>query len=155
MTSLPGYPVADEELTSLGFWVHELEFEPSEVALPTGIGRAWRTLGDVPDSPGLYAFSVDDGQVQQVAYVGRTANLWMVTKGRLPKSGGARPGQRYGRPVYAGSTRQRVNILVAAELGRGHRVRHWLRPLAEALLAHEEERLIRHWRLREFGWNRG
>lgn len=79
----------------------------------------------------------------------------MVTKGRLPRPAGARDGQRYGRPKYAGITRQRVNILVAAQLAAGRRVRHWLRPLPEPLLREEEERLIQRWQLREVGWNRG
>jgi hypothetical protein len=155
MTGLPGYAVSDEELSALGFSVHDLEFAPSDVTLATGIGRAWKTLGDVADSPGLYAFTVDDGRIQHVAYVGRTAHVWMVTKGYLPRSGGARGGQRYGRPVHAGATRQRVNILVAAQIAAGRRVRHWVRPLAEPMLAGEEERLIGRWRLREVGWNRG
>jgi hypothetical protein len=155
MTHLPGYPVLEGELVALGFAPHELQFDPGEVLILGGIGVAWTTLGDVPDAAGLYAFTIDDGRRQNVAYVGRTSHLWMVTKGRLPHSAGARPGQRYGRPKYAGGTRQRVNVLVAAEVAAGRRVRHWLRPLAAADLAGEEERLIQLWRLRQVGWNRG
>ena len=126
---LPGHPVTDDELRRLGFAPHDIAVRATDLVLPTGAGCEWTTLGVVPDSPGLYAFTVDDGTVQHVAYVGLTTHLWMVTKGTLPRSGGARPGQRYGRPKYAGVTRQRVNVLVAAELAAGRRVRHWLRPL--------------------------
>lgn len=88
----------------------------------------------------------------------------MVTKGRLP-DGRSRPAQRYGRPKYAGVTRQRINLLAAEQLETGHRLRHWVRPIsppesdsAAALkgrLIREEEELILRWRLREVGWNRG
>jgi hypothetical protein len=155
MTSLPGHPITHEELASLGFSAHDIVIRATGVLLPHGPGCEWTTLGDVPDSPGLYAFTVDDGVVQHVTYVGLTTHLWMVTKGRLPRSGGARPGQRYGRPKYAGITRQRVNVLIAAELDAGRRVRHWVRPLGPDALRREEERLIQQWRLRELGWNRG
>ena len=95
----------------------------------------------VPDAPGLYAFTVEDEHQVRVAYVGLTGHLWMVTKGRLPGSGGARGGQRYGRPRHAGGTRQRVNILIAEQLRTGRVVRHWVRPLPAAVLRAEEERL--------------
>jgi hypothetical protein len=155
VTALPGHPVTDEELVSLGFTAHDIVVRPVSVDLPGGRGCEWTTLGDVPDAPGLYAFTIDDGTHQHVAYVGLTTHLWMVTKGRLPRSGGARPGQRYGRPKYAGVTRQRVNILIAAELEAGRLVRHWLRPTSAADLRREEEALIQRWRLRQLGWNRG
>jgi hypothetical protein len=99
-----------------------------------------------------------------VAYVGLTEHLWMVTKGRLPGSGGARPGQRYGRPKYAGITRKRVNVAIAEQLRSGRTVRHWLRPITEPppsreelwrRLCTEEEILIKRWDLRRTGWNRG
>lgn len=96
-------------------------------------------------------------------YVGLTEELWMITKGRLP-AGGARPGQRYGRPRYAGVTRQRVNALIAARIRSGEVMRHWVRPLGESpgdraavrgrLLQLEEELIVR-WELRRVGWNRG
>ncbi len=82
-----------------------------------------------------------------MVYVGLTTHLWMVTKRRLPRSGGARPGQRYGRPKYAGTTRQRVNVLIADQIALRLRALHWLRPLAEDRLRAEEEALIRRWRL--------
>ena len=122
--------------------------------LADGVGCAWTTVGDVPDSPGLYAFTVSDGSVLRLTYVGLTTHLWMVTKGHLPQSGGARGAQRYGHPKHAGVTRQRVNILIAIEHAAGRQVRHWVRPLAAELPA-AEETLIRRWRLRETGWNRG
>lgn len=155
MTTLPGHPITDADLASLGFIAHDIVVRATGVVLPGGAGCEWTTLGDVPDSPGLYAFTVDNGAVQHVTYVGLTTHLWMVTKGRLPRSGGARPGQRYGRPKYAGITRQRVNVLIAAQLNAGQRVRHWLRPLDAEQLRREEEALIQRWRLREVGWNRG
>jgi hypothetical protein len=98
---------------------------------------------------------VDDGEHQAVTYVGMTTHLWMVTKGRLPRSGGGRGGQRYGRPRHAGATRVRINLLIAAEISKGHRIRHWLQPFEERSLADEEERLIRLRQLRHLGWNRG
>lgn len=152
---LPGHPISDGELADLGFSPHDIFVRATGLALPTGLGCEWTTLGAVPDSSGLYAFTVDDGVVLHVTYVGLTTHLWMVTKGRLPRSGGARPGQRYGRPKYAGITRQRVNISIAAEIEAGRRVRHWLRPLPADVLRQEEEALIRLWHLREVGWNRG
>jgi hypothetical protein len=90
----------------------------------------------------------------RVAYVGRTEHLWMVTKGRLP-GGGARGGQRYGRPRHAGATRRRVNILIAEQLRAGRVVRHWICQLPSAALRAEEERFITSWDLRRCGWNRG
>jgi len=154
--ALPGFPVSEAELIALGFAPHDLQFEHGHVQLSEGrIGTAWVTLGDVPDAAALYAFTVDDGTRHNVTYVGKTSHLWMVTKGRLPRSAGARPGQRYGRPTYAGVTRHLVNVQVAVEVAAGRRVRHWLRPLAQSDLAVEEARLIRLWRLRDVGWNRG
>lgn len=152
---LPGYPITEGELERIGFSPHEIAIRAVGLELPAGRGCEWTTLGAVPDSSGLYAFTVDDGLVQHVTYVGLTTHLWMVTKGRLPRSGGARPGQRYGRPKYAGITRQRVNVLIAAELDAGRRVRHWVRPLVADDLRRQEETLIRQWHLREVGWNRG
>jgi hypothetical protein len=152
---IAGFAVEADELIDLGFSPFELEVRAVGVPVARGIGCEWSTLGAVPDHPGLYAFTTHDDIALRVTYVGRTEHLWMVTKGRLPRSGGARPGQRYGRPRYAGITRQRINILVAAELAAGRHVQHWLRALAEDQLVAEEERLIRRWRLREVGWNRG
>jgi hypothetical protein len=95
--------------------------------------------------------------------VGLTEELWTVTKGRLP-AGGARPGQRYGRPRYAGVTRQRINALIAPHGAAGALVRHWVKPVSapaadrptlRALLLEEEQALIARWALRPDGWNRG
>jgi hypothetical protein len=152
---LPGTRVTEAELRSLGFVPLELTFADDPVPLATGEGCSWTTEGDVPDAPGLYAFTVADGAAQHVTYVGRTSHLWMVTKGLLPRSGGARGGQRYGRPKHAGVTRQRVNMLIAAERAEGRLIRHWVRALPDAQLVAEEEVLITWWRLRATGWNRG
>jgi hypothetical protein len=122
------------------------------------------TVGIVPEGPGHYLFTVEDNDRMHMTYVGLTEHLWMVTKGRLPGGRGARPGQRYGRPVYAGVTRRRINLLAAEQLDLGRRVRHWVRTLAHppadvaatrGQLVLEEEELILLWRLRETGWNRG
>jgi len=149
----PGHPVTLADLHQAGFWHLELRVTRLDVDLPAGRGCEWTTIGEVPDAPGLYAFTVEDNHQIRVAYVGLTGHLWMVTKGRLPGSGGARGGQRYGRPQHAGVTRQRVNILIAEQLRSGRIVRHWVRPLPAAALRAEEERLITSWNLRQAGWN--
>lgn len=152
--ALPGFPVSAAVLAAAGFTPLELRVERLNVDLPCGTGCEWATAGAVPDSPGLYAFTVEEGRDLRVAYVGMTSHLWMVTKGRLP-GGGARGGQRYGRPRHAGGTRQRINVLIAAQLRAGHQVRHWVRPSPTLDLRAEEERLIASWELRTYGWNRG
>ena len=154
MTDLPGRLVTDRELRAVGFRPHELAVHRTDVVLPEGVGCEWDTLGAVPDSPGLYAFTVDDGTEQTVAYVGMTSHLWMVTKGSLPGQGGARGPQRYGRVRHAGATRRRVNIAVAEQLRAGRRVRHWLLPLSRPTLRLQEETLIQRWQLRAPGWHR-
>jgi hypothetical protein len=151
----PGHPVTLAGLRQAGFRDLELRVTSLDVSLPAGRGCEWTTIGEVPDAPGLYAFTVEDDHQLRVAYVGLTGHLWMVTKGRLPGSGGARGGQRYGRPRHAGVTRQRVNILIAGQLRSGRVVRHWVRPLPAAALRAEEERLITSWNLRQAGWNLG
>jgi hypothetical protein len=159
-----GTPVSEDTLRRLGFEPHELHFKPGVVPLRGGSGANWNTIGDIPEGPGLYAFTVEDPREAnslRVAYVGLSTHLWMVTKGRLP-AGGARGGQRYGRPKHAGDTRQRVNIEVARARATGLLVRHWLKTMTipetvepRGFLRQEEEDLIREWRLRDVGWNRG
>jgi hypothetical protein len=151
----PGHPVTAADLRQAGFRCLELRVTSLDVNLPAGRGCEWTTTGEVPDAPGLYAFTVEDDHQFRIAYVGLTGHLWMVTKGKLPGSGGARGGQRYGRPRHAGETRQRVNILIAEQLRSGRVVRHWVRPLPAAALRAEENRLITSWELRRVGWNRG
>lgn len=153
--SWPGCPVTAASLCQAGFQPLVLRVTSLSVDLAAGRGCEWATIGEVPDSPGLYAFTVEDGEQIRVTYVGLTGNLWMVTKGRLPASGGARGGQRYGRPRHAGVTRQRINIRIAGQLRAGRVVRHWIRPLPAMRLRAEEERLIITWDLRCVGWNRG
>ena len=148
----------------MGFLPHELRVDEMNIQLPDGLGCNWTTVGAVPDAPGLYAFTVEHDAQVSVTYVGMTEHLWMVTKGHLPRSGGARGGQRYGRPKHAGATRKRINCRVAEQIQLGRTVRHWLKPRAEAgcseldvrstLLA-EEESLIVRLHLRTVGWNRG
>lgn len=157
-----GFATTPTELAAAGFVPLSLEFRPTTVQLPYGAACEWTTIGEVPTGPGLYAFTSGDDDIR-VLYVGLTEELWMITKGRLP-AGGARPGQRYGRPRYAGVTRQRVNALIAGRLLRGESIRHWVRPLGEQpgdraavrrrLLELEEDLIIR-WDLRRVGWNRG
>lgn len=153
--ALPGHPIAATALSAAGFRPLELSVSGLNVELPSGTGCEWTTIGEVPDSPGLYAFTVEDDHELRVAYVGLTEHLWMVTKGRLPGGAGARGGQRYGRPKHAGVTRMRVNILIAEQLRAGRLVRHWVLPLPGVALRAEEERLITDWDLRRVGWNRG
>ena len=103
-----GTVVTRHDLTLRGFVPHKLAFRTVDFS---GAFCEWDTIGVVPDSAGLYAFVLrnDDrpGELR-VAYVGKTRNLWMVTKGRLPRNGGARGPQRYGRWKHAGETRARV-----------------------------------------------
>jgi hypothetical protein len=159
----PGFTVTSADLRKLGFVPLLLDVRSTKLELPFGTGCEWTTLGDVPKGPGLYAFTAGDDGDLRVMYVGLTEELWMVTKGRLP-SGGARPGQRYGRPRYAGVTRQRVNGLIAEQLRAGKLIRHWVRPLGEppipraamrGRLLELEHELIARWHLRRVGWNRG
>ena len=157
-----GFATTPADLAAAGFVPLALKFRPTSVQLPCGAACEWTTVGDVPTGPGLYAFTSGDDDLR-VLYVGLTEELWMITKGRLP-AGGARTGQRYGRPRYAGVTRQRVNALIAARVLSGEVIRHWVRPLGETpgdraavrrrLLELEEELIVR-WNLRRVGWNRG
>jgi hypothetical protein len=157
-SDLPGCAITIDDL-------HARRFRPLDIAvlqlesplLDGGVGCQWDTVGDVPDAPGLYAFTVEHDERLAVVYVGRTEQLWMVTKGKLP-SGASRPAQRYGRPKYAGITRTRVNGLVREQLLAGRTVRHWVCPMHGAdttRLASGEEELITLWQLRRVGWNRG
>jgi hypothetical protein len=159
---VPGHVTSEGELKSLGFAPLSIELLRA-IALAEGNGCEWNTLGVVPEGPGHYLFTVETADAIRVTYAGLTTHLWMVTKGRLPRGGGARPGQRYGRPIYAGATRRRVNLLVAEQFGLGRSVRHWVRPMAHdtreptaslRLVMGEEELIVR-WRLRDLGWNRG
>ena len=125
---LPGTHVSVDELNALGFLPLELDFkEPVELAFGQ-FGIDWNTLGEVPNGPGIYAFTVEvDGELR-VTYVGMTTHLWMVTRGRMP-AGGGRGGQRYGRPKHAGVTRERINVLVAEQVRMGRVVTHWVKPV--------------------------
>lgn len=152
-----GTPVSAELLQQLGFTSHPLRFR-TEMG-PVGFCE-WDTLGAIPEAAGLYAFVLmhPDWAEQRVTYVGMTSHLWMVTKGALPRGGGARAGNRYGRYRYAGATRARVNALVAGARRAECEVTHWLsaRAMSSPLeLAQLEEDLITRWRLRESGWNIG
>ncbi len=158
-----GHGTTADAMRAFGFSPLQLEFRPASIELPTGPGCEWTTVGAVPSGPGLYAFTIGPDEGLRVMYVGLTEELWMVTLGRLP-AGGARPGQRYGRPRYAGVTRQRINALIAARVGGGALVRHWVRPLPDppqdraavrARLLQDEQELIATWKLRSVGWNRG
>lgn len=160
---LPGHPVSPEELTSLGFRPLTLEVGRLDVELPGGIGCEWRTVGDVPECAGLYAFTVSENEKLRITYVGMTEHLWMVTRGMLPRGAGARGGQRYGRPKHAGMTRKRINLLVAEQLRLGRIVRHWVCPVETSAmltldvrpsLFRKEDELISRWKLRAVGWNR-
>lgn len=108
-TALPGTPVGDDDLRTLGFAPHELQFGEEARWDGDGLGINWTIVGDVPSGPGLYAFTVGDGERLHVAYVGMAKRLWGIAKGYDPEQRKARPGQRYGRPKWAGTTRKRVN----------------------------------------------
>ena len=160
-----GTPVGAIELANIGFRPLRLHISKAEVNVGDAVGCEWTTIGDVPDAPGLYAFTLQrqDPEELRVAYVGMTTHLWMVTKGLLPRGGGARGGQRYGRPIHAAETRQRINVQIARALGEGWTVMHWVKPFdgislgpdpKQALLTAEAE-LIQRWDLRRVGWNRG
>ncbi|MEP9380775.1 hypothetical protein [Nocardioides sp. KR10-350] len=157
----PGRRMTATELRDHGFDAYELLFHDRSQA---GYCN-WDTLGSVPDAPGLYAFTLSQEPSAEeitVMYVGMTTHLWMVTKGQVP-GGIVRPGQRYGRPQWAGVTRVRVNANVALAHDLGLHVQHWLRPIRASMsaaeiryvLRDEEEQLITRWGLREVGWNRG
>lgn len=162
-----GHLLPTSELSDLGFRPLDLLFERTDVPLAGGLGCEWNTTGDVPEAPGLYAFAMREARDRdhvRVVYVGMTEHLWMVTKGYLPQGAGARGGQRYGRPTYAGRTRQRVNLEIRRAHVDGWTVQHWVRPYGElrgardevrAQLRIVEEALITRWALRLKGWNRG
>ncbi|HQZ85616.1 MAG TPA: hypothetical protein PLB21_08340 [Actinomycetota bacterium] len=152
-----GTPVTIQLLSQLGFAPHSLQFLAVVDDEPH---CEWNTEGVVPNAPGVYAFVLTHPEWQgpRVTYVGMTTHLWMVTKGRLPRGGGARPANRYGRHKYAGSTRVRVNGYVASARRAGCTVSHWLSPrpgFNESELKRLEGDLIAGWRLRETGWNVG
>lgn len=152
-----GTPVETDLLSKLGFVPYALRFR-AEVS--ANAQCEWDTVGLVPDAAGVYAFVLGhvDWPSLHVVYVGKTSHLWMVTKGTLPRGGGARAGNRYGRHKYAGATRVRVNALVAEARQSGCDVTHWLSPrpsLSASQLGALEEDLIAGWRLRETGWNVG
>lgn len=111
--ALPGHVISAAVLSAADFRPLALQVRSLEVDLPSGRGCEWTIIGDIPDSPGLYLFTVEDDHQLRVAYVGLTGHLWMVTNGRLPGGAGARRGQRYARPRHAGATRHRVNVLIA------------------------------------------
>jgi hypothetical protein len=156
-----GTVVTRNDLTTLGFAPYALSFRTLDFS---GANCEWDTLGTVPDSPGLYAFVLchDDrpGELR-VVYVGLTGHIWMVTKGLLPRNGGARAPQRYGRWRHAGQTRAWVNSQVAVAKRDGWDVHHWLAPRpvtdgqkANVVLLPEEKGLIERWKLLANGWNR-
>ena len=154
--------MAREHLIDEGFAPYRLQFRTTDFL--AGFCE-WDTLGQMPDSPGLYAFVLqrdEEPELLRVSYVGLTGHLWMVTKGVLPRGGGARGPQRYGRHKHAGPTRAFVNSQVAAAKQAGFDVSHWLSPRSvppganpRAFLRGPEEELITRWELRRTGWNRG
>ncbi len=156
-----GTVASRDELTSLGFEPHQLQFRNVDSWEPF---CEWDTMGTIPNTAGLSAFVLspqDRPDELRVTYVGLTDNLWMVTKGRLP-DGGSRPAQQYGRHKYAGATRARVNGLVAEARRTGFEVTHWLSrrsiasgERAQVALAVPEQGLISLWDLVRTGWNLG
>lgn len=147
--------VSEHELRSLGFVPLGIEFTGKRHDLKSGTCSDWNTIGVVPEARGVYAFVVEEPDAQlRVVYVGRTEHLWMVTKGTLPQ-GLSRPGQRYGRPKWAGVTRERINAHVTAAVADGLVVTHWVcarQPDEDLDLI--ERNLIKRWDLVRCGWNR-
>jgi hypothetical protein len=141
---LTGTLVGATDLATRGFRPLKLHISKSEVKVGDDIGCEWTTIGDVPDAPGIYAFTLQrqDAEEVRVVYVGMTKHLWMVTKGHLPRGGGARGGQRYGRPTHAGGTRQRINVQVASAIGEGWTVRHWVKPFDGPSLGSDPKRTL-------------
>lgn len=155
--NLPGTACTRAELMSGGYLPLHLSIE-GRVQIPGyGLGTNWTTTSSVPDSAGLYLFTVQDGQQLRVVYVGRTSHLSMVTKGVHPhaKNPGRGP-QRYGRPLNGGDTRKRINALATEQLALGRTLLHWVRAMRDDadLLRIEEEIAIVDWDLRRVGWNR-
>lgn len=157
-----GTPVDRADLLAEGFARHQLDFLTTDF---TGRFCEWNTLGNVPDSGGLYAFVLhrsSEPDALRVPYVGLTTHLWMVTKGHLPRGGGGRGGNRYGRHEHAGATRVRINAHVATAKRLGWEVEHWLSPRevpngadASEHLRSLERALIARWQTRSpLGWNR-
>lgn len=145
----------EAQLRELGFRPLKLDITHQTVSTPQGDGCDFDVIGSVPETPGVYLFTVKDEAGLRVTYVGQTSHLWMVTKGRLPRGGGARGGQRYGRPVHAGQTRQRVNVAIAGELRAGRCVRMWVCPTAVDQLSQVEVELITRFdTITPDGWNR-
>lgn len=56
-TAWPGHPIFAAELASAGFKPLELQVRSLDVDLPSGQGCEWTTTSEVPDGPGLYAFT--------------------------------------------------------------------------------------------------
>ncbi len=159
---LPGHPVNETELQGLGFTPLSLVVTQSALPIESGTACQWDTVGSIPERPGHYLFTVEDGGSISVTYVGKTDHLWMVTKGHLPHGGGPRGGNRYGHPKHAGTNRRRINVLLAEQLALGRSFGHWVRPLGlasddpgrvEHELLREEDELINRWDLRKVGWN--
>ncbi len=154
-----GHAIEAERLQFLGFQQLDLHLDDT-VQLAEGQGTNWTTVGDVPCTAGLYAFTLARRDELRVVYVGMTTHLWMVTRGVLPGSV-PRPAQRYGRPRHAGVTRRRVNILATRAIAAHWTPHHWVTPHETsavdlpAILRSEEEKLIVKWNLRGDGWNRG
>lgn len=159
----PGTPTSRAELTQLGFLKHDLQKLGPSDALSIGDGLDWNTLGPVPTGTGLYCFVAEGlpDASPRVMYVGLSTELSGIAAG-IDSNGGARGGQRYGRPRHAGMTRKRINAEVSRLIQDGQTVTHWFAVLRvpdreepRAFLRREEEDLIVRWKLRSRGWNRG
>ena len=137
-----GTVVGATELSSLGLRPLKLQISKRAVMVGDAVGCEWTTIGEVPDAGGLYACTLQrqDSEEVRVAYVGMTTHLWMVTKGFLQRGGGARGGQRYGRPIHAGTTRQRINVLMTPAIRDGWTAQHWVKPFAGPSLGADPSR---------------
>jgi hypothetical protein len=124
----------------------------------------FNVLGSVPPCAGLYAWSLDraDDDLVDLRYVGHSEHLPMVTHGKTLDLRSA-PGNRYGRPDDAGSSRMWVNAMLTLSKSQGRTPHIWVRH-TEAMVAKfyrlcAEHQAINRWQTRippkgGYGWNR-
>jgi hypothetical protein len=155
-----GAKTSRRELEEIGFTELELAFCDEETVLPgIGIARDFDVIGTVPDSPGLYAMTLR-GLALRIHYVGKSAHLWMPTRGVRPRARSrARGPQRYGRVKNAAPHRKERNVLLNRGLRAGRTPSIWVLPLPawarqEGLLDEAEDAVISYFALRRCGWNR-
>lgn len=153
-TATPPNITTDHELRAEGWEPLEIHWLPETYQHHRyGTMRAFDVVGQVPSSQGIYLFTLGRGIVD-VRYCGESGHLWMVTRGRRPGTPG-RAGNQYGRPKWAGDTRQWVNSRLTQHLDEEPRT--WTRAMpcaSEDELLSAENACIDRWELWRYGWNR-